>query len=139
MTRDDATPAGKGLTLPKSLRRLARTCEGAAAVEFAIIAPVLLMLLLGIIEAGHSLWTQNALNYAVEQAARCASIDKNNCGSAAQVQTYAASVAGTDFGSSTFTVTAAACGNLVSASYPILLDIPYVGSALTLTAQSCYP
>lgn len=121
------------------LPRLARASDGAAAVEFAIIAPALLLLLLGIIETARGLWMQNALNYSVEQAARCAAIDKNNCGSPAQVQTYAATVSGTDFGASTFTVATAACGNLVSASYPIQLHIPYVSSAPTLGAQSCYP
>ena len=120
-------------------RRFARASDGATAVEFAIVAPVLLMLLLGIMEAGRALWTQNALNFAVEQAARCAAIDQNNCGSSTQVKSFAANVSGADFSSSIFTVTAAACGNLVSASYPMHLNIPYVSAAPTLTAQSCYP
>jgi Flp pilus assembly protein TadG len=120
-------------------RKLSRARGGATAVEFAIVAPVLLMLLLGIMEGGRALWTQNALSFAVEQAARCASIDQNNCGSTTQVQSFAARVSGENFISSIFTVTAAACGNLVSASYPMQLNIPYVSAAPTLTAESCYP
>jgi Flp pilus assembly protein TadG len=134
----ESQPSGRGPLLCR-LPRLARAADGAAAVEFAIIAPALLMLLLGIAEVARGLWLQNALSYAVEQAARCASINQNNCGSAAQVQSYAAGVAGTDLRNSTFTVTTAACGNLVAASYPMELYIPFVGSALTLSAQSCYP
>jgi len=132
------TPAMVGFSL-STARQFARASDGATALEFAIVAPVLLMLLLGIMEAGRALWTQNALNFAVEQAARCAAIDQNNCGSPAQVQSFAANVSGADFTSSIFTVTAAACGNLVSASYPMQLNIPYVSAAPTLTAQSCYP
>lgn len=120
-------------------RQFARASNGATAVEFAIVAPVLLMLLLGIMEGGRALWTQNALSFAVEQAARCAAIDQNNCGSTTQVQRFAARVSGANFTGSIFTVTAAACGNLVSASYPMQLNIPYVSAAPTLTAQSCYP
>jgi Flp pilus assembly protein TadG len=43
---------------------------GASAVEFAIIAPVMLMLVFGIFEFGRFFWTQNALQYAVEETAR---------------------------------------------------------------------
>lgn len=121
------------------LRALAAAREGATAVEFAIVGPVLLLLLFGIIETGRGLWTQNALNYAVEQAARCAAIDKINCGTTTQIRAYAATIAGTNFGSAPFTYTVAQCGSQVSASYPVTLHIPYVAAALTLTAQSCFP
>jgi Flp pilus assembly protein TadG len=121
------------------LRGLARSQGGATIVEFALIAPPLLILLLGIMEAGRALWTQNALNYAVEQAARCASIDANNCGTATQVAAYAANVAGADFGATAFAVSTSACGHVVDASYPLTLHIPFVGTALTLTAHSCFP
>jgi Flp pilus assembly protein TadG len=125
--------------IAQALRRLTPERGGAAAVEFAIVAPVLLVLVLGIMEGGRALWTQNALNFAVDQAARCASIDTNNCGTSTQIQNYAAAVSGEGFTAATFTVSTAACGNVVSASFPIRLYIPFVGSALTLTAQSCYP
>jgi Flp pilus assembly protein TadG len=121
------------------LRRCARARRGASAVEFALVLPACLMLLFGVMEGGRALWLQNALNYAVEQAARCAAIDTNNCGSANQVQAYASTISGSDFPSADFAVATAACGNVVSASYPVQLHIPFVAAALTLTAQSCYP
>lgn len=121
------------------LRRLPAACDGATAVEFAFIGPALVMLLLGIMETGRAMWTQNALNFAVEQAARCAAIDQNDCGTTTQVQKYASTTAGADFANSIFSVSTAACGKLVSASYPMQLYIPFVSAAPTLTAQSCYP
>jgi len=125
--------------LAARLLRLARRRGGAAAVEFAFVGPALIVLILGIAETGRALWVQNALNIAVEQAARCASIDKNNCGTPAQVTSYAATVSGASFSSSTFTATQTGCGNLVTAAYPIQLNIPMADYAYTVTAQSCYP
>jgi Flp pilus assembly protein TadG len=46
-------------------------CEGQAAVEFAMIIPVLLLLIIGIFEFGRAYWIQNTLQYAAEQTARC--------------------------------------------------------------------
>lgn len=43
---------------------------GGAAVEFAILAPVLFTMLLGIIEMGRMFYVRQALEYATEQAAR---------------------------------------------------------------------
>ncbi len=46
-------------------------CAGNAAVEFALIIPVLLLLIIGIYEFGRAYWIQNTLQYAAEQTARC--------------------------------------------------------------------
>lgn len=131
--RQDRSALGFALT------RLRRDRDGASAVEFAIILPMLLMLVFGVMEFGRALWTQNALHYSVEQAARCATVDTTTCGTASQIATYAAGLAGTGFASSVFTATVVACGNLVSASFPIQLHIPFLNYSLTLTARSCYP
>jgi Flp pilus assembly protein TadG len=112
---------------------------GATAVEFAIVLPALAMFLFGIIEVGRAVWTQSALNYSVDQAARCASIDVNNCGSASAVQAYAAAASGARFSSAVFNASTATCGNVVTANYPIRLNIPFVTYSLTLTAKSCFP
>jgi Flp pilus assembly protein TadG len=47
-----------------------RDGRGGAAVEFAILAPVLFTILLGIIEMGRMFYVRQALEYATEQAAR---------------------------------------------------------------------
>jgi Flp pilus assembly protein TadG len=113
--------------------------RGAGAVEFGIIATALILFILGLIETGRALWIHNALHYAVEEAARCASINATSCGSESQVQTFAATRSGASFATSVFTFTTAVCGNKVSASYPMTLNIPFVSYSVTLTAQSCYP
>ena len=55
------------------LRRTRLACRdrsGATAVEFAIILPVLVLTIMGILEFGNLFWHQVSLRYAVEQTAR---------------------------------------------------------------------
>jgi Flp pilus assembly protein TadG len=52
------------------LTGLRRDRRGGAAVEFAILAPVLFALLFGIVEMGRMFYVRQALEYATEQAAR---------------------------------------------------------------------
>jgi hypothetical protein len=59
-------------------------------VETALLMPVLLMTLLGTMEMGRMAWAQAGLNYAVEEAARCASVTPSACGTAQQVQAFGA-------------------------------------------------
>ena len=121
------------------IRALARSPSGNAAVELAFILPAVLLFVLGIMEVGRVMWLQNALNYSVVAAARCKSNAPDTCGTAAQTQSFAADQAGAGFDSSVFTVTTASCGNKVTATYPVTLDIPYVNLSTTLTSQACYP
>jgi Flp pilus assembly protein TadG len=52
------------------IRRLGRDRSGAAAVEFALVLPVLLLLLGGILEFSRLMWTQANLQFAAEEGAR---------------------------------------------------------------------
>jgi Flp pilus assembly protein TadG len=132
--------SGHRAKTPKELfMRVLREGDGVAAIEFALTVPVLLVALLGIIEFGRVLWAQNALHYAVEEAARCATIDLTTCGNTSETQTYASTASGYGFPTGAFTVTVAACGNQVSASYPFQFLTSLVSYSLTLTAQACYP
>jgi Flp pilus assembly protein TadG len=121
------------------IARLRREERGAAAVEFAMTVPILLLAMLGIIEFGRVLWAQNALHYAVEDAARCASIDTTTCNSTSATQNFAATASGTTFAPSVFTVSSQPCGNQVSASYPFPFLTSLVSYNLTLSAQACFP
>ncbi len=63
--RDDA---GRRKTPP--LRRFLRAKSGATAVEFALISPVFLGLLFGILEVALTFWSTQVLETAVANAAR---------------------------------------------------------------------
>lgn len=83
-------PAGNG-ALRTGLRHavaLLGERRGAAAVEFAFAAPVLIVFAVGAIEFSRFLWTDYALDYAAEQAARF--VLANPTASPTQIQTVAA-------------------------------------------------
>ena len=52
------------------LTRFIRARRGAVALEFAIGLPIFLAMVYGIFEFGRIFWTQNTMEYAVEEAAR---------------------------------------------------------------------
>lgn len=54
--------------------------RGAAAVEFALVAPVLILLLLGIFEFGRAFHTQTALSAAAREGARYMAIHDDASG-----------------------------------------------------------
>lgn len=57
------------------LRRLRQQNEGAAAVEFALIAPMLIMVIMGMFDVGYTLYANVTLQGAVQQAARKATVE----------------------------------------------------------------
>ena len=124
-----------------SLRRLWRDRGGATALEFGMLLPFFVPLIFGVVQFSQLFWTQNALQHAVDMAARCATVNTTACATTALTQTYAATQAyGLTFPTGTFVATTAACGNQVSASY----SFPFVVTAwfpatINLSARSCYP
>jgi Flp pilus assembly protein TadG len=123
----------------RAIDRFIRNRGGSVAVDFAMIAAPLFILVFGTMEVGRMLWYQNALNYSVDEAARCASIDVNNCNTSDQIRNYAANRSGAGFPSGVFSTSTQSCGNRITATYPMSLNIPLLPISVTLTAQSCYP
>lgn len=78
--------------------------EGAAAVEFALILPVLLLILIGIIEFSMAFNAQLSLNQAAREGARYMAIH-NNAGDAATAAANAAGRLAPTSVSTTFSVT----------------------------------
>jgi Flp pilus assembly protein TadG len=118
--------------------------RGTAAVEFAIVVMPFLFLVFGVTEFGRMIWTQSALQYAVEKTARCVSLVSAPCGtpsqSATQMQTYAASqMLAPGVSASAFSYTAASCGNLVSATTTFYFVPGFLPVSATLRAESCRP
>jgi hypothetical protein len=122
-----------------TLRRVLHHRGGNAALEMAFTSVPLVLFLFAIITTGQAMWLQNALNTSVADAARCASVNPDICGSSSQVQAFAAQQTGAGFDSSVFSVNRPSCGNQVSASYPLSLGIPFASLSVTLTAQACFP
>jgi Flp pilus assembly protein TadG len=134
----------------RAIRFLARFAADTAgqAVEFALVLPMMLGLILGIYEFGQAVWTQGMLDYAVEQAARCASVNAVTCSTSAEIKTFASQqTVPLNLPTTVFSATTPACGNLVTASYvfsflgtmPLIKGTALFPTSVTLTSSSCYP
>lgn len=54
--------------------RFARQSSGAVAVEFALLLPVYIAVMFGVIEFGRLIWIRNTMEFAAETAARYGAI-----------------------------------------------------------------
>jgi Flp pilus assembly protein TadG len=126
---------------PRDIVRSIGNRSGLAALEFALLLPLFLLLVIGVMQLGQLFWTQTALQHAVQMAARCATVNTTTCGTATQIKAYAATQAyGMVVAPATFTVTTPTCGNNVAATTTFtFLTTLFPVSNITLQAQSCYP
>jgi Flp pilus assembly protein TadG len=122
--------------LLKSLRRDQR---GTTAVEFAIIAPVLILLLIGTIAVCFALFLVGSLHFAVEDGARCASVKTTICADAATTVAYTQSRYLGPNVSPTFTYATAACGNSVTGSINYTMDVGLKTFVIPISATACFP
>lgn len=58
------------------LRTLRQEQCGAAAIEFAFIAPMFFALLLSVVDVGRYMWTLNTIQYAIDEAVRAGAIQE---------------------------------------------------------------
>ena len=78
--------------------RIGADRRGTAALEFAMVGGLLVLLLLGCVEVGLMMWTGSALQSVAAQTARCTAI-----GSCANPQQYAVALAGQWIGGNAIT------------------------------------
>lgn len=63
--------------MKRRLSSLAGARDGVTVVEFAMIAPVFFLLLMGLFEFGHTLYMESALEGALQKAARDSTLEAN--------------------------------------------------------------
>ena len=112
--------------------------RGATAVEFAIVGPLFIILVIGILYLCMGLFALGSMHYAVEEGARCASVRTTVCSDSTTIVSY---TKGRYFGpgSPTFTYTAAACGNSVSGSIDYVVELVLEQVTVPITATACFP
>ena len=120
------------------LKSLCVDRQGTTAVEFAIVAPVFIALLLGTLGVCFSLFLVGSMHFAVEDGARCASVKTTICADDATTIAYTQS---RYFGpaSPTFTYTAAACGNSVTGTINYSMDVGLKTFVIPISATACFP
>jgi Flp pilus assembly pilin Flp len=67
--------SGKQLKLEKACRFCRKDRRGAAAVEFALVAPIFLLMVLGMVEVGRAIMVQQIITNASREGARQAVLD----------------------------------------------------------------
>jgi Flp pilus assembly protein TadG len=112
-----------------------RRDHGAALVEFAILLPILVLLIMGMVEFGRGYNAQITLTQASREGVRILAITKD----ASQAVTATENVAATSLDITQLTVTTTACNSgdptSLTASYPFTYDIPLWETAtITLSA-----
>ncbi len=140
-------------------RRRGRAESGAAAVEFAIIVPVLLLLVLGIVDFGYAFGQKLALNHAAREGARMAVVESSGADTQAEIAQLVSDSAGTlvdplDTTQVIATVagtgTSATCGPggaldigdelEVSVDYDAtpLVPLPFLGGTISLSSSAVF-
>ena len=108
-------------------------------MEFAIIAPLFILLTVGLIYVCFGLYVVGSLQYAVEEGARCASVKATVCPDSSSTVSYAKSHYHGTSTTPTFTYAASGCGHTVSASLNYVVDFGLTQMTVPITASACFP
>ncbi len=116
-TRNGGTSAG---------RRLLNEATGASAVEFALVLPLLLLLILGMVEFGTLFYRQAIISWSSREAARTGIVQATPKPTARQVKAVVASVLRkASLGTSTVAVTVSGTGGAFGTDLTVLVESPY--------------
>jgi len=114
--------------------------RGTTALEFAIVGPVFILVVIGILYACMCLFVVGSMHYAVEESARCASVRTLQCSDSTTTISYAQSHYYGPTSLPTFTYNAAAtCGHSVSGSISYVMDLGLKRITVPITAAACFP
>jgi Flp pilus assembly protein TadG len=123
-------------------RRVLSDCGGNAAVEFALLFPVLAVALLGLIQASELLWLRNTLKYSTEEAGRFA-MGTPTASSDQIISVAQQKLPGIDPKTVTFTTSSDASGGINFVTITASLDVKLLDilptTELTLSAYSRVP
>jgi Flp pilus assembly protein TadG len=113
--------------------------RGASAVEFGLVIPILLILVLGIVEFGHAFQVQGTLSAAAREGARAMALRNDQAQAKAAVRD-AASALDPDIADSQITITPAACPTgatnqnvRLTITYPMPFLTDFFGASITMS------
>lgn len=109
-----------------SVRRRFTEASGASAVEFALVLPLLLLLILGMVEFGTLFYRQAIISWSSREAARTGIVQATPKPTSGQVQAVASSVLSkAGLGASTMAVTVTGAGGAFGTDLTVLVESPY--------------
>ena len=113
--------------------------RGSAAVEFGLIVPTLIALFVGSLYLCMALFVAASLQFAVEDAARCASVNTTTCSSSSAITTYASGRYYGPGSAPTFTYSATGCGHSVTGSTNYVANVVFRTVTIPISASACFP
>jgi len=123
--------------------RLLKDIAGATAMEFALVFPAVVAILIGVSQVSYLLWIDNLLHYSVQAAARCAAVGSTTYPCYGSSTANMTSTANALFGmamdsipAGTFAANSSCTGSGLEASYTVAVLLIH---PVTITAKSCYP
>jgi Flp pilus assembly pilin Flp len=120
--------------------RIYRDESGTTAIEFAIVGPVFIFLIVGIAFLCMAMAVAGSMHYAVEEGARCASVRKMMCSDEDTTIAYTKSHYFGPGGVPTFDYDPVApCGHSVTASINYVVDMGLKKITVPITAAACFP
>lgn len=110
----------------RAVRLLADSTAGASAVEFALVLPVLLLLILGMVEFGTLFYRQAIVSWSSREAARLGIVQAVPKPTAGEVEAMAAAVlAQAGLGAAPVTITVTGAGGAFGTDLIVLVESPY--------------
>lgn len=114
--------------------------RGTTAIEFAIVGPIFIFLLIGIFYLCMGFAVAGSMHYAVEEGARCASVRTTVCSDDGTTIAYTKSHYFGPGNQPTFIYDPAApCGHSVSGSIIYVVDLGLKQITVPITAAACFP
>jgi hypothetical protein len=114
--------------------------SGTTAIEFAIVGPIFIFLVIGIAFLCMGMAVTGSMHYAVEEGARCASVRKMVCSDEDTTIAYTKAHYFGPGGVPTFAYDpAAVCGHSVTASISYVVDMGLKKITVPITAAACFP
>jgi Flp pilus assembly protein TadG len=127
------------MTMRVPAYRFWRNTRGATAMELALLLPVFVVLIFGLINTSLMAGALSGMHYAVEEASRCYAVNKTVCSSVTTTRTYAQAKYVGPGAEPTFDVTTAGCGHTVTATTTYRLELALMVMNVPLSATACYP
>lgn len=123
----------------KPMRAFFRDETGSSAVEFAMVVPLVLILIFGAIASGVMMYTVVKLQHATETSARCLSAKRSDC-SLANITPFATSYyKGPALNGLTFAALKDTCGYKVTANGTFNFLMGQGVLSVPMHTSACYP
>jgi len=132
------------------MKRLLASTKGLTTVEFALVGPCFLMMMMFIIDGARAVWTYQTLQEVATNSARCAALNKTGCTNSSEVKSFAvarARASGLTLADTSVTLATAQTCNAMGGMTKVTISSPYAGATTrllpstitTLTTDSCFP